>query len=378
MSSERTEKASPQKKNKAAEQGDKLISRELIAAAATLCAVVALRRCCSRWLIAWMASYRASLLLISGANQPEMSAENIAVICRTIVVHCVSVMLVFSLSAFAGALFVGVVQGGGGVTLATIAPRLSRINPGSHVKSIFGMQSVIRMAKSFLPAMVVIGIAARKFTELQLNPVQNLYIIPILFHDVYVLLLGTALVMLIWSVVDYLNSWRSREARLKMSKQDVRDESKQSEGSPQIKRRIKSLQRQMRKRQLRVDVSKATVVVTNPTHYAVALKFDFVQMEPPRVLAKGRNLVAKQIREDAQWSAVPIVENPALARSLFRGVDVGNAIPFDLYAAVAAILAYLYRREMEAQTRVREATRVELAKRLAVSARLNSRSSPPR
>ena len=138
--------------------------------------------------------------------------------------------------------------------------------------------------------------------------------------------------------------WRSRESRLRMSKQDLRDEYREMEGSPQIKSRIRGLQRQMRRRRVKADISRAAVVVTNPTHYAVALGFDFATMEAPKVLAKGRNLLAEEIKAEARWAGVPIVENPPLARSLYRTVEVGQAIPVELYAAVAAILAYLYRR----------------------------------
>jgi flagellar biosynthetic protein FlhB len=149
--------------------------------------------------------------------------------------------------------------------------------------------------------------------------------------------------------------WRSRESRLKMTKQDLREELKETEGSPQIRSRIRGLQRQMRRRKVKADVARAAVVLTNPTHYAVALGFDFATMEAPRVLAKGRNLLAEEIKAEARWAGVPIVENPPLARSLYRSVEVGHAIPIDLYAAVAAILAYLYRQQVEAELRERRA-----------------------
>jgi flagellar biosynthesis protein FlhB len=112
---------------------------------------------------------------------------------------------------------------------------------------------------------------------------------------------------------------------------------------------------------MKADISRASVVVTNPTHYAVALGFDFETMEPPRVLAKGRDLLAAQIREEAVWAGVPVVENPPLARSLYRQVEQGQAIPYELYAAVAAILAWLYRRNVEERTR-RESTTAHEAK----------------
>jgi flagellar biosynthetic protein FlhB len=107
----------------------------------------------------------------------------------------------------------------------------------------------------------------------------------------------------------------------------------------------------MRRRKVKADVSKAAVVLTNPTHYAVALGFDFTTMDAPRVLAKGRNLLAEEIKAEARWAGVTIVENPPLARSLYRSVEIGQRIPVDLYAAVAAILAYLYRQRIETEMR---------------------------
>jgi flagellar biosynthetic protein FlhB len=170
-----------------------------------------------------------------------------------------------------------------------------------------------------------------------------------------------------WSAIDYLVEWQSRESRLKMSREDLRDEFKETEGNPQIRGRIRNLQRQARRRKVKADVSKAAVVLTNPTHYAVALGFDFATMEAPKMLAKGRNLLAEEIKAEARWAGVPIIENPPLARSIYRAVEVGQAIPVDLYAAVAAILAYLYRQRLEAEMRERRAR--EAAQRAAQSKR---------
>jgi flagellar biosynthetic protein FlhB len=172
---------------------------------------------------------------------------------------------------------------------------------------------------------------------------------------VYGLLVAAAWLLFAWAAVDYLVEWRSRESRLRMSRDDQRDEFKETEGSPQIRSRIRGLQRQMRRRRVKADVSRAAVVLTNPTHYAVALGFDFNTMDAPKVLAKGRNLLAEEIKAEARWAGVPIIENPPLARSLYRSVEVGHAIPVDLYAAVAAILAYLYRQRVETELRERRA-----------------------
>ncbi len=191
--------------------------------------------------------------------------------------------------------------------------------------------------------------------------------------DVYGLLLATAWLLFGWAAIDYLIEWRSRESRLKMSREDMRQEFKETEGSPQIRSRIRGLQRQMRRRKVKADVSKAAVVLTNPTHYAVALGFDFSTMDTPKVLAKGRNLLAEEIKAEARWAGVPIIENRPLARSLYRTVEVGQAIPVDLYAAVAAILAYLYRQRAEAEMRDRR-TRARAQTSAASGGQTHSRS----
>src|SRR6185437_1158549 len=174
----------------------------------------------------------------------------------------------------------------------------------------------------------------------------------------YRLLLAASGVLLCWSAIDYIIEWRSWERRLRMSREEMRQEYKEMEGNPQIRGRIRSIQRQMRRRKIRADVSRASVVITNPTHYAVALEFDFDTLQTPKVLTKGRNLMAAQIKEEARWAGVPIIENPPLARSLYRSVEPGQAIPHDLYAAVASILAFLYRQRVEEERR-REQSRKE-------------------
>ena len=198
--------------------------------------------------------------------------------------------------------------------------------------------------------------------------------LPGVLKDSYDLLVDAAWILFVWSAIDYAVEWRSWNERLKMSRQELRDEYRETEGNPQIRGRIRNLQRQMRARMIRGDVARASVVITNPTHYAVALSFDFDTMDAPRVLVKGRNLVAEQIKSEARWAGVPIVENPPLARSLYRTVEAGQAIPFELYAAVAGILAYLYRQQVEERVRQQQAA----AKASAAKTAAQSRASAPR
>jgi flagellar biosynthetic protein FlhB len=256
----------------------------------------------------------------------------------------------------AAVLGVGVLQlGGVSIHPGAIGFKPDRINPISNIKNLFSLRAAARLAKSLIPAAALAVFAVQRIARQLTLPPFSTQRLEMLGSDVYGLLVAAAWLLFGWSAIDYLVEWQSRESRLKMSREDMREEMKQSEGNPQIKGRIRNLQRQMRRKRVKADVSKAAVVLTNPTHYAVALGFDFATMEAPKLLAKGRNLLAEEIKAEARWAGVPIVENPPLARSLYRSVEVGQPIPVDLYAAVAAILAYLYRQRVEAELRERRA-----------------------
>ncbi len=272
----------------------------------------------------------------------------------------------------AGALGVGILQTGGvNFYAGAVGFKPDRINPVSNLKNLFSLRAAARLGKSLIPASLLAVFAVQRIgRQLTLPPFSTVRL-ELLGSDVYGLLLAAAWLLFGWSAIDYLVEWQSRESRLKMSRQDLREEFKETEGNPQIRGRIRNLQRQMRRRRVKADVSKAAVVLTNPTHYAVALGFDFATMEAPRVVAKGRNLLAEEIKAEARWAGVPIIENPPLARSLYRSVEVGQPIPVELYAAVAAILAYLYRQRVEAELRERRAR--EAAARARAQARAATR-----
>jgi flagellar biosynthetic protein FlhB len=239
--------------------------------------------------------------------------------------------------------------------MAAIGFRLDRVNPVSNLKNLFSLGAAARLGKSLLPASMLTVFAVQRIARELTIPPFSTSRLDALSADIYGLLVAAAWLLLAWALVDYVVEWRSRESRLMMSREEMKQEFKETEGSPQTRGRIRGLQRQMRRRKVKADVSKAAVILTNPTHYAVALGFDFIAMDAPRVLAKGRNLLAEEIKAEARWAGVPIIENPPLARSLYRTIEVGHAIPADLYAAVAAILAYLYRQRVEAEMRERRA-----------------------
>jgi flagellar biosynthetic protein FlhB len=367
MPGDRTEQATPHRREKARKEGDILHSRELTTAAGMLGGVVALGILGGRSLESWRGAF-AGFLALGGAAQwePGTVGPTIAALRRLSLSILAPVGLVMAAVAVA-ALGAGLVQSGGiSVHAGSVGFRLDRVNPLSNAKNLFSLRALARLGKSMLPVALLAVFAVERIARQMTTPPFSTARLEMLGTDVFGLLEAAAWLMFGWALVDYLVEWQSRESRLKMSKQDLRDEMKETEGSPQIRSRIRGLQRQMRRRKVKADVSRAAVVLTNPTHYAVALGFDFGTMDAPRVLAKGRNLLAEEIKVEARWAGVPILENPPLARSLYRSVEVGQPIPVDLYAAVAAILAYLYRQRVEEELRERRAREAAARARNAV------------
>jgi flagellar biosynthesis protein FlhB len=355
MPGERTEQATQHRREKARREGDILHSRELTAAAGTLAGALALGFLGGRTMEAWRGAFSGFLALGAATHwEPSTLAPTLVAARRLMVAVLTPPAIMMALVAVA-ALGAGIAQTGGvSLHASALAWKPERINPVANLKNLFSLRAAARLGKSLIPAAFLAVFAVQRIARQLTIPPFSTERLEILGKDVYGLLLAAAWLLFAWSAIDYMVEWQSRESRLKMSRQDLRDEYKETEGSPQIRGRIRSLQRQMRRRRVKADVARAAVVLTNPTHYAVALGFDFLTMEAPRVLAKGRNLLAEEIKAEARWAGVPIVENPPLAQSLYRSVEVGQAIPVELYAAVAAILAYLYRQRVEAELRERQ------------------------
>lgn len=379
MAGEKTERASPRRKQQARERGDIFQSRELTGALGMGAGVLAMGVMMERFAMGWQAAYLQSLDM---GIHLDMSLNEGAVVndlVRATLMRIVFPVALILGATLAAALITGMAQSGGlrfhGEALQM---KFDRLSPATNLKNIFSLRAGTRMLKSLIPAALVMVLGADVLEHSVLSmPVLSLVQLPMLFQSQYQLLLATSGILLCWSALDYLVEWRSWEHRLRMSREDMRQEYKELEGNPQIRGRIRSIQRQMRRRKIQADVSRASVVITNPTHYAVALEFDFDTLHAPKVLAKGRNLMAQQIKDEARWAGVPIVENPPLARSLYRSVEPGQAIPQDLYAAVAAILAFLYRQRIEEERR-REQRRKETRSPSHTTGNRGNAGYPPR
>jgi len=362
MPGERTEQATPHRREKARKEGDILHSRELTAAAGTLAGVLMLGLVSERAMEAWRSSFSGFLEAGSPRSwETEHLASTVASL-RAFSASALAPVGIAMAAAVCAALVTGIVQTGGlSLHAGAVGFRLDRISPLTNLRNLLSLRALARLGKSLIPAALLVVFAAQRIAREMAVPPFSTGRLELLGADVYGLLVTAAGLLFAWAAVDYVVEWRSREARLKMSREDAREEFRETEGSPQIRNRIRNLQRQMRRRKVRADVSRAAVVLTNPTHYAVALAFDYMTMEPPKVLAKGRNLRAEEIKTEARWAGVPLVENPPLARSLYRSVEVGHAIPVALYQAVATILAYLYRQRMEQDLRAQRERAVHAA-----------------
>ena len=225
--------------------------------------------------------------------------------------------------------------------------KLDKLNPINGFGRIFSKRSLVELAKSFFK-ILVIGFFLYRFIHEQIlampqfmffDLTTSLALVAEIIFQMAFIVIGVIMIM---ALMDYgYQKWQTTQD-LKMTKQEVKDEMKQSEGDPQIKGKIRQKQRQMAMARMMKEVPKADVIVTNPTHYAIALSYQ-QGMSAPLVVAKGQDLVAQRIKEIAREARVPIIENKPLARAIYAAVQIGNAIPQELYQAVAEVLAYVYR-----------------------------------
>jgi flagellar biosynthesis protein FlhB len=341
----KTERATPRRRQKAREQGQVARSRDLVAGLGTAAAIVLLAWQLPAFAADWRALLRHTLETAASSRDQAIPAWR-------------GELWMFRGIALAGVLswlaatVGGVAQGGMVFAPGALAPNLSRLSPASRLGQLFSLAALSRMLKSFLPTAAIVDLTilmlARDWANLRgLLRGSGSAIVGFTAGRMFELAWKGALVLLVWSAADYLlERWR-HENELKMSRQDLRDEFKETEGNPAVKMRIRRLQRQARRRRMLKDVERAAVVITNPTEFAIALEFN-MQMEAPVVVAKGRNLLATQIREIALWHGIPLVENPPLAHALYRAVEIGQAIPPKLYAVVAEILAAIWRAQARA------------------------------
>lgn len=342
---ERTEPASPRKREEARDRGQIARSPDL-SAAAVLCAGLAGIAALGQKLIG------EEITLMQRWLGGLDAREDVAVILRDrftsaalpVCFTFLAILLVVEASAIA----IGFAQAGFHFTPTVLEPQWDRLNPLNRIRQMFSLSSCVSTLLG-IAKLAVITIAAYSFVSSIVNTAPQWWQMPAggllnMSSSMAGSLAWTiAVPMLILGVLEYgFKRWRL-EKDLMMTRQEVREENRQQEGDPHLKQRIRQIQRQRAQRRMLKDVPKATVVITNPTHVAVALRYESGGNSAPIVVAKGEHLIAQRIKAIAASHGIPLVEEPPLARALNRVTQHGQEIPVEFYRAVAAILATLYR-----------------------------------
>ncbi len=344
-SGSRTEKPTPRRQQKAREQGQVARSRDLSASLAALAGLLVAAWQAAAFARAWRGFLGGTL---AGASGGLVAAS----------LEPAAWLVLRSTAAIAGmawllALLGSLAQGGFIFAPAALEPKIERLNPANQLKRIVSVTALSHLGKSLLPLSLMVylavAMAVRDWPQiLGLPRLHGSVLSSFVLERCYELAWKCALVMLAWSGLDYFAEHQRLQGQLRMSRQELQEEYKETEGHPAIKARLRRLQRQVRRRRMMRDAERASVLITNPTHFAVALEYR-ADMAAPTVVAKGRNLLAQQLRQLAIWHQIPIVENPPLAQALYRAVEVGQAIPPKLYTVVAEVLALVWRAQTRAE-----------------------------
>ena len=343
---EQTEKATPKRREDARKRGQVPKSQDLTGAVIFLVSVIALHAFLNRMIVGLESSVGSLFQQIAQHGDPTFHSVWLQFMQAGAGV-AFPLLVVFGL-AMASAILANLFQFGFLFTMQPIVPKFNKLNPLTGFQQLFSKQSAVNLGKQLLKlgaVVIIIYTAIANNIDVfaaagQMMPGQ---IVNMTADLVYGIAWKFGLLLVVIGLIDYgFQRWQLEES-LKMSKQEVKDEYRQSEGNPEAKSALKRRQREFARRRMMAAVPRATVVVTNPTHFAVALEWDDDKMEAPVVVAKGADLVAKRIRELARENGVPIMENPPLARTLYDHVELDQAIPPNLYAAVAQVIAFVYK-----------------------------------
>jgi flagellar biosynthetic protein FlhB len=344
MASEKTEKPTPQRLRKAREEGQFLSSRGALAAVQFLVFV---------WLIGavlqnWSDHLGLSLGRLYGrAFAGDIGAADWPYLIRSLLYETLSPLLTLGAALFAITLVGQMAMTGGGFNLGRLRPQFNRFNPLTRLKDLPAQN--FKSVSEAIVLVVALGLFLHSFMSSHADlilrlPLQNVRSSSTqVAQAIHGVMWKAAILFMLFGAFDLYQNYRRQMKTLRMSRHEIREENKSNEGDPQTKQRIRRLRRELLRRRMMRDVPRATAVVVNPTHFAVAIRFDLQTMASPVVVAKGKNWLALRIRQLAVESEVPVVENPPLARALFSAVDVGSAISPEFYRAIAEILAYVYR-----------------------------------
>lgn len=340
---ERTEEPTPKRREKARKKGQIAVSQEVFVVAnllAVTLTLMALRE----------APIREALARVPRIWEPRTELDVAAAVqlLRTAFSGGIAVLLPILAATGAAALIVGLMQTRGNIATERLKPNPGKLNPLKNISRIVKTNAPIELPKSLLKLVIVISAVAYTITSNldEYRGLPRLPLFPIISFQLGIVLkalLAGSLALIAVAIIDYAYTFWKTEKSLKMSRSEVKDEMRQSTGDPMVRARMLSLQLERARGRMMDSVPKADVIVTNPEHISVALTYKRGEMSAPRLVAKGGGFLAFRIRELARGAGVPILENPPLARALYRSVKVGESIPERLYEVVAQVLAYVYR-----------------------------------
>jgi flagellar biosynthetic protein FlhB len=343
---DRTETATPRRREDARQEGNVARSPDLAAACVLLAGIVLLHAYGLKFVSAANLSLQSIIGydFASNPTRPDDLKTLTAYTLRLAIETAGPVVLCLT----AVGVLVTVCQVGFRITPQAVQPRWSKLSPISGLANLLNLRAAVRLIMSVAKVAVIAAVALWGVSSdlNQITTLSQLDAIPILAvvsNIIYGLALKLAAVLIVLAILDFLYQYWQREQDLRMSKQEVKDEMRRMEGDPILKQRRARVARQLAMQRIAAAVPKADVVVTNPTHYALALRYDSKTMKSPKLLAKGADLMAMRIRQLAALHGIPIVERKELAQALFKSVEVGQEIPPQFYNAVAEILAYVYR-----------------------------------
>ncbi|TYR82734.1 flagellar biosynthesis protein FlhB [Priestia megaterium] len=342
---EKTEKATPKKKQDSRKKGQVAKSQDVTTAVVLLLVflyfIFGAKQALQHIILIMKETFQTYLLL-------DVTEESVFTILMDLLPQVALAVGPIMLVALVGAVAANYMQVGVLFSTEPLQPKLEKIDPIKGAKRIFSMRALVELLKSTLK-IVFIGVVT--FAVLWLNVEEVLMLSQKSIADALISLsklvfqmgLAASLVLLLLSILDYMYQRFDFEKNIRMSKQDIKDENKNIEGDPLIKSKIKQKQREMAMSRMMQEVPKADVVITNPTHYAIALKYDEEKMDAPYVVASGVDFIAQKIKSVAKNHDIIMIENRPLARGLYEQTNVGDAVPEEFFKAVAEILAYVYR-----------------------------------
>jgi flagellar biosynthetic protein FlhB len=341
---DRTEQPTPKRRTEAREKGQIPRSRDLSTSLVLITSLFLLMVWGS-----WLGLRSAAMVkqCLASLRPETLSTAHLQLLFLHFAGLLATLLAPILLGLFLASILANYIQGGWVFATQRLHPDLSRVQLFAGLKRLFSGNSLVELAKSLAKVTLISVVAYYSFLK------QLPHLLPLLRQEAGQLafyLQSSALAVASWIIVallvlgflDYLYQRYRHEKSLRMTKQEVKDEMRQAEGDPRVKARLRSLMRQLATKRMMAEVATADVVITNPTHFAVALKYDGAAMIAPQVVAKGQGFVALKIIALAQEAGVPRVENQSLAQSLYRLVEVGEVIPLSLYRAVAEVLAYIY------------------------------------